>query len=138
MATMPAILCDHNVEGQLQVIYSIWTSPEWIELWEMFECRVHNFRSIGIPKNISDHDLWLLCQTRGFILLTANRNADSDESLEIASQKLNQPCSLPILTIADAERVMDDRQYAERIASRILDILFEFQNLGGTRRLFVP
>jgi hypothetical protein len=135
---MPAILCDHDVEGHLRVIYSIWTSPEWIEIWEMFDCRVHTFRTLGLAIDTSDADLWSFCQEREFVLLTANRNADSIDSLEVASQRLNQPDSLPILTIADAERVIDDRAYAERVASRILDYLLDLPKLRGTRRLFVP
>src|SRR5437762_1251189 len=135
---MPAILCDHDVEGQLRVLFSVWTSPEWLELWEMLNCRLHTFQSLGISTNTPDSDLWKLCQTWQFVLLTGNRNADSDDSLEVTSQRLNQPRSLPVLTLADADRVIIDRQYAERVASRILDYPVDLDNLQGTRRLFVP
>jgi hypothetical protein len=72
------------------------------------------------------------------LLLTGNRNSDGDNSLEATSRKLNQPNSLPILTIANAERLIADRAYAEQVASRIIDILVELESLRGTRRLYVP
>ena len=135
---MPVILSDHDVEGQLNVLFAIWTSPDWVETWEMLKCRVRTFRSLGIPKGTADSELWELCQAQQFVLLTGNRNADTGDSLEIASQRLNQSDSLPVITIADAGRVTLERQYAERVASQILEILYDLENLRGTRRLFVP
>ncbi len=135
---MPAILADHDIEGQLKVLLSIWTSPDWIDLWQMLDCHVHTFLSLAISKEMPDSELWALCQQEQFLLLTGNRNAKGEHSLEIASQRLNQPQSLPVFTIAGADRVMTDRSYAERIASRILDYLVDIDNLRGTRRLFVP
>jgi hypothetical protein len=138
MEMVPAILFDHDVEGHLRFLFSIWISSDWIELWEMLECPIHTFDTLGIPKNTPDIDVWKFCQARGFVLVTGNRNADGDDSLEIASKKLNRPDSLPVLTIADADRVLADRAYAERVASRILDCLLDLENLRGARRLFVP
>jgi hypothetical protein len=43
-----------------------------------------------------------------------------------------------VLTIADADRVMLDRTYAEAVAVKVLDFLQDLENLRGTRRLFVP
>jgi hypothetical protein len=135
---MPVILSDHDVEGQLKVLFAIWTSPDWVEIWEMLNCRIRTFHSLGIAIDTADSELWELCQAQQFVLLTGNRNADTDDSVEIASRKLNQPSSLPVITIADARRVTLDRQYAERVASQILEILYDLEKLRGTRRLFVP
>lgn len=135
---MPAILSDHDVEGQLNLLYSIWTSPDWIELWEMLDCRIYTFRNLGIVRETSDSDLWRLCQARQLVLLTGNRNANSEESLELASQRLSQLDSLPVITIADTQRVTFDRKYAERVAGQIVEFLYDLENLRGTRRLYVP
>jgi hypothetical protein len=135
---MPAILSDHDVEGQLKVLLSIWTSPDWIELWEMIDCHVYTFRRLGIASTTKDSELWQLCQARGYVLLTGNRNADDVESLEITIQRLNRADSLPVITIADADRVMSDRRYAERAAGQILEILYDVEKVRGMRRLFVP
>jgi hypothetical protein len=135
---MPAILCDHDVEGHLNVLLTFWRSTEWLELWEMLNCPIHTFRGLGLQTDTTDLELWQLCQSEQFLLLTGNRNADGDHSLEVTSRRLNRPDSLPVITIADEKRVMLDRQYAERVASQILEILYDVESLRGSRRLFVP
>jgi hypothetical protein len=72
------------------------------------------------------------------VLITANRNSEGEDSLERASQRLNRPDSLPVLTLADPDRVLADREYAEKVAGQVLEILFDLDHLRGTRRLFVP
>jgi hypothetical protein len=138
MATPRTILVDHDVEGQVEEILSIWTSPNWIDLWQSLDFEVETFEGIGLPDDTQDVDVWHFCQAREMVLITGNRNARGANSLEQASQRLNQPTSLPVLTIADPNRVMIDRQYAERVASRILDYLFDIELVRGTLRLFVP
>jgi hypothetical protein len=138
MVTMPAILCDHDVEGQLKVLLSIWTSSDWIELWKMLDCHIHTFPGLDLPIATPDSDLWQLCQVRQFILLTGNRNADDEDSLEKTIRRLSQPDSLPVITLADAKRVMLDRNYAERVAGQIVEIIYDVEMARGTRRLFVP
>jgi hypothetical protein len=135
---MPTILSDHDVEGQLEVLLSIWTAPNCIEVWQGLDCHVATFGSLGIRHDLPDSELWQYCQSSQFILLTGNRNADSDDSLERTSAQLNQPDSLPVLTIANAKRVAHDRQYAERVANAVLDFIVRLDELRGTRRLYVP
>ncbi len=37
---MPKIMADHNVEGHLQVLMTIWSSPDWDDLWTGLSCRL--------------------------------------------------------------------------------------------------
>jgi hypothetical protein len=122
----------------LQVLLSIWTSSDWIELWDMLDCAIYSFDSLKLPIKTPDSNVWLFCQSRQFLLLTGNRNAEGEESLEQTIRRLSQPDSLPVITLADAKRVMIDRPYAERVAGQILEIVYDFKNVRGTRRLFVP
>jgi len=135
---MPTILCDHNVEGQVAVLVSVWTSSEWLELWLAFGCAVETLASLAIPESTLDSELWKLCQSRGIVLITANRNSEGEDSLEVTMRRLCQADSLPVVTIADADRVMIDRGYAEKVAIQIFEVLLEIDRLRGTRRLFVP
>ena len=135
---MPTILSDHDVEGHLEALLTIWTSPDCKELWEGLDCRVETFKSLGVSPDLPDSTLWQLCQARHIVLVTGNRNADSEDSLERTSLRLNQPDSLPVITLADAKRVLIDGPYALRVASQILDFLADLENLRGTRRLFAP
>ena len=50
----------------------------------------------------------------------------------------NQPSSLPVLTITDPGLVLTDRDYAERVATQVLEYLLDLDNVRGTGRLFVP
>lgn len=44
MATMPTVLVDHDVEGQIRALTYVWTSPDWIELWLEVLLDLNNFR----------------------------------------------------------------------------------------------
>jgi hypothetical protein len=48
------------------------------------------------------------------------------------------PASLPVLTIANAQQVLQSRDYAERVAVRLLDYLLNIDNLRSTGRLYLP
>jgi hypothetical protein len=72
------------------------------------------------------------------VLLTSNRNADGPDSLEATIRAENQPDSLPVITISNHERVLQDRQYAERVAESLLDYLERIDEVRGTGRLYVP
>jgi hypothetical protein len=75
------------------------------------------------------------------VLITANRNADDPDSLEATIQDLNTPQSLPVVTLANVERIRRDRQYAEQVAGQVLDLLFDIDNLqlfetvGGNKQI---
>jgi hypothetical protein len=135
---MPKILADHDVEGQLAVLLEIWTAREWRPLWEQLGGSVATFATLGLPKSTPDSELWRYCQVNQFILLTGNRNDDSDTSLESTLRNESKPDSLPVFTIGIAKKVMLDRAYAEAVAVKVLDFLQDIDNLRGTRRLFLP
>jgi hypothetical protein len=135
---MPILLADHDVEGHLRVLTAVWTSDDWLELWQWLGCSVESLASLGFAADLPDSKIWQLCQHRGMILITGNRNAEGEESLEVTMRKLAAPNSLPVLTIGDPNRVMTDGEYAERVAVQILDILLDIERYRGTRRVFVP
>jgi hypothetical protein len=60
---MPAIMADHDIEGQMQVILRLLTSAEWHALWTELAVRVESFASLGVPVDALDAALWRLCQT---------------------------------------------------------------------------
>jgi hypothetical protein len=58
--------------------------------------------------------------------------------LEAANQNENKPLSLPVVTIGDADRVLRDRDYAEKVAERLLDYLMRIDEVRGAGRIYVP
>ena len=50
----------------------------------------------------------------------------------------NQPDSLPVVTIANSNRVLQDRFYAETVAERLLEKLIAIDDFRGAGRIYVP
>jgi hypothetical protein len=135
---MRGILADINVVGQRGALLSIWTSDTWRDLWNDLGMVVESFRSLGLSDNASDALIWRTCQREGLVLITGNRNDDGADSLEATIRNENQPDSLPVITIGDADRVLRDRVYAENVAEQLLDYLMRIHEVRGAGRIYVP
>jgi len=72
------------------------------------------------------------------VLLTGNRNEESEESLEATLKKHNTLECLPVFTIGDPKKFMLDAIYAGKVADKLLDYLSELDRLMGAGRLYVP
>jgi hypothetical protein len=79
-----------------------------------------------------------LCQQPEILLITGTRNLDGPDSLETTIRELNTPFCLPVITLADQDRIMEGKAYAAKVAERLLEYLYDMENYRGTGRLFVP
>jgi hypothetical protein len=134
---MPSIMADHDVEGHLRILLSIWSSPKWADIWQDTHCDIESFTRLSIEPTASDEEVWCLCQERGIILITGNRNAEGVDSLEITIRRRGTPRSLPVLTIADPDRLSKDWRYAEDVAAQALDYVRDIENMRGAGRLYL-
>jgi hypothetical protein len=50
----------------------------------------------------------------------------------------NTPTSLPVVTIGNADRVLNDSSYRERCVDRLVEIVIYLGNYMGARRVFIP
>jgi hypothetical protein len=66
------------------------------------------------------------------------RRNDGPDLLEMTMRQQNTPKYLPVLTLADPDRIQRDRPYAEGVVERLFDILIDPGALRGTGRLDVP
>ena len=136
---MRGILADVNVEGHLDRIITVFLeSPEWIEFWSELELTAESFESLGLDPDTPDDEIWRACQQKGLVLVTTNRNSDGPTSLESVMRNENTLSSLPIITIADAVRVINDRAYAELVSIKILEYLTDMRDYLGSGRLYAP
>ncbi len=135
---MQGILADINVAGHLRAIMAILTSDAWRGLWDALGLRLASFAALGLDAHSPDSLVWRSSQREQLVLITANRNEDGPDSLGTTIHNENQPDSLPVITIADADRVLVDRAYAERVAESLLDYLIRIDEVRGTGRLYVP
>ena len=132
------LLADADCEGQFQVLLGLLRHDSRREVWESLASTVATFTDLGLQPNATDRAVWNACQEHQLVLVTANRNSDHAESLETTIATFSTSDSLPVLTLADPQRILRDREYAERVADRLLEYLFDCDHYLGTGRLFLP
>jgi hypothetical protein len=135
---MQGILADINVREHLGAFIAIWTSDAWRDLWDGLGLVVETFRTLGLSENAPDATVWRACQREMLILLTANRHRRGPDSWEAVILREYQPDILPVITIADTNRVLQDLLYAEKVAERLLDYLMRIDEVRGVGRIYVP
>ena len=133
------ILADADCEGPFRILLRLLDHDSRRELWESLALDVSGFEQLGLPPDAADRLVWETCQQRELVLITANRNADHPDSLEMTIRTTNAPdSSLPVITLADPQRIARDREYAERAADRLLEYLFDCDSYRGMGRIYVP
>src|SRR5262249_35308764 len=110
----------------------------WAGFWHYLDLRLVSFAYLDLDPADSDATVWKRCQERRAFLSTNNRNDDGPESLEATIRTLNTPQSLPVFTVGDAERLKNEREYADRVIWALFEYFLEFDNLLGIGRLFLP
>jgi hypothetical protein len=128
------VLADYNLNRQAILMSGSLVVSGFLEFVSI---RLMTFKDVGLPADSSDRVVWRFAQTKGMLLLTANRNAKGDDSLEKVMREENQPTSFPIITIADSDRV-NESDYRERCVERLVEIVIDIQDYMGAGRLFIP
>src|SRR5947207_14902609 len=113
---MLGLLADVTAEGHVEALLQICESDRWLAVWAALQVRVYNLEEAGLSKETDDFELWNFCQRHEMLLVTANRNERGVRSLQAAIEQLNEPHSLPVLTLARPKRLLRDRRYAELAA----------------------
>jgi hypothetical protein len=131
------ILADNDVTGAVAALQRVLQSAEWAEYSASLELRFIDFAELELPRDASDQAVWQACQDARAVLITANRSGGA-EALETVIDALSGPESLPVITLADPQRILRDSEYAETTALRLLDYLERLPSLRGTGRLFIP
>jgi hypothetical protein len=132
------IVPDANCEGHFRVLLRLLHTEARRELWHSLNLAVLSFDELELPANATDLQVWLCCQQQQVALITANRTADDADSLESVIRALNTTQSLPVVTLANVERVRRDGNYANQVADRLLDLLFDIDSFRGVGRVFLP
>jgi hypothetical protein len=128
------VLADYNLNRQAILISGSLVAGGWLDLALI---RLMTFESVGLPADSNDRVVWRFAQTNGMLLLTANRNAKGEDSLEQVMREENLSTSFPILTIGDPDRV-NESDYRERCAERLVEIVIDIPDYMGAGRLFIP
>ncbi len=132
---MISVLIDYNDEGHAALI---WTALSALE-WNAFnvDC-FRRFRDVNLSPTASDREIYRFAQAHGMLLLTGNRNNDGPDSLEQTLQDERTDESLPVLTIANMNRIYFDSGYRADCATRIEEIAWKIEDYRGFSRIFIP
>jgi hypothetical protein len=135
---MRRIMSDNDVQGQVIRLVDICQTSPWLELWRELDCALCTFADFNLTRAATDAAIWHACQDNHVLLITGNRNADGAESLEATIRQHNVPECLPVLTLADPDRILRDMPYAESVVAHLFDVLVDVDVLRGTGRLYLP
>jgi len=135
---MPTIMSDNDVIGQVNRLTVLGQSEGWADVWDELGIRVATFADVCLSADATDQEIWNVCQRQSIILVTGNRSSDESTSLEATLRTQADEHSLPVVTISDTGRILQDRNYAEHTLKRLLEILMDLENLRGSQRLFIP
>ncbi len=128
-------LVDHNLRGHAVLLSGTILSGGWLA-W--VPIRFITFDEMKLPVNSDDRVVWQLAQSNQMILLTANRSMKGENSLEQVMREEITSASLPVITIGDADRLLNDPEYRERCATRLVEIVLDMDGYRGVSRLFIP
>jgi hypothetical protein len=126
---MQGLLADVNVQGYVLYLRRL---LEILDLWIVLsdlKLRIVTFRDLDLPRGLDDRSLWSRCQQDGWVLFTENRNNDGPDSLQATLAGSWQNGHLPVLTLSNKLKFEHSREYAERVASDVAELLFGIAHL---------
>ena len=128
-------LIDHNLRGHAVLLSGSILSSGWLD-W--IPIRFITFDEMKLPINSDDRVVWQFAQSNQMILLTANRSMKGENSLEQVMCEEMTPTSLPVVTISNGDRLLNEPNYRERCATRLVEIVLDLDAYRGVSRLFIP
>ena len=135
---MIALLVDANLDGHAALLDARLRTDAWRELRDHLDIRFIHFEQAGLDRTTKDDAVWRFCQQNHYYLLTANRNLESEDSVEATIRHEGKAESLPVFTFADADRVYQSAAYLDEIVETLLEYLLDDANYRGTGRLYLP
>lgn len=128
------ILVDYNLTGYVILFQGTLAVDGWLDLLSI---RFVTLQEAGLAADTNDRIIWRFAQSNQMLLLTANRNAKGEDSLEQTIREEGTSTSLPVITIGNLDRLVE-REYREQCSACLADIVLSIENYLGVSRLFIP
>ena len=128
-------LIDHNLKGHALVWVGAIATQGWLDIVPM---QFVTFAEMDLSINSDDRTVWRLAQENQMILLTANRSMEGKDSLEQVLREENTSESLPVITVSNADRLLNDSEYRGRCVESLVEIVLDIDTYRGARRIFIP
>ncbi len=135
---MKGLVADANIQGQVEYLVQRMQADAWADFWQALGLVLYRFEDVGLSTSATDLEVWNVCQAEQLILVTDNRNLDSEDSLEATIRRNNSPQSLPVFTIADMNEFRTNSSYVERMVEALYDYLMRIDDVRGAGRLYLP
>lgn len=124
------ILVDYNLTGYVILFQGTLAVDGWLDLLSI---RFVTLQEAGLAADTNDRIIWQFAQSNQMLLLTANRNAKGEDSLEQTIREEGTSTSLPVITIGNLDRLVE-REYREQCSARLADIVLSIENYLGVSR----
>ncbi len=134
---MKGLVADANIQGQVEHLVMCMRADVWAEFWHTLDLTLYRFEDIGLSTSATDLEVWNACQAEELILITDNRNLDSEDSLEATIRRNNTPETLPVFTIADMSQFRTNNSYVDQVVEALYDYLLRIDDVRGTGRLYL-
>lgn len=128
------ILLDHDLEGYDVFLIAGLAETGWDQLLKITFKRLRDFH---LPDDYPDQEIWRFAQARQMLILTNNRNGDSETSLQVTIRRENTPEALPVVTVSN-KNALALPDYRQRVATGLAAILLYPEESRGTGRIYVP
>jgi hypothetical protein len=128
-------LIDHNLKGHALVFFGAIASEGWLDIVPI---RFVSFAEMDLLIDSDDRLVWRIAQKNQMILLTANRSMKGKDSLEQVMREENTSESLPVITVSNADRLLNDSEYRGRCVESLVEIVLDIDTYRGARRIFIP
>ena len=128
-------LIDHNLKGHALVFFGEIASQGWLNIVPV---QFVTFDQVSLSIESDDRVVWRLVQEKQMILLTANRSMKGKDSLEQVMREENTSESLPVITVSNADRLLNDSEYRGRCVESLIEIVLDIDTYLGARRIFIP
>jgi hypothetical protein len=128
-------LVDHNLKGHALVLFGAIASQGWLDIVPI---QFVTFDEMNLSIDSNDRVVWRLAQENQMILLTANRSMKGRDSLEQVMREENTSELLPVITISNADRLLNDSEYRGRCVENLIEIVLDIDTYLGARRIFIP
>ncbi len=126
---------DHNLKGHALVFFGAIASQGWLDIAPV---QFVTFDQVNLSIDSDDRVVWRLAQANQMVLLTANRSMKGKDSLEQVMREENTSESLPVITVSNADRLLNDSEYRGRCVEGLIEIVLDIDTYLGARRIFIP
>jgi hypothetical protein len=128
-------LIDRNLKSHALVFFGAIASQGWLDIVSI---QFVTFAEMDLSIDSDDRTVWQLAQENQMILLTANRSMKGKDSLEQVMREENNAESLPVITVSNADRLLNDSEYRGRCVESLVEIVLDIDTYRGARRIFIP